>query len=216
MRKLVGVAVLAIALVALARPAFAVPAIDGTMSAGEWDAFDKGGVDPNESDITDNWDIHLARIIQEDSGGGDDGFYFLLTTFDPPTFAGGPGSFGDEAFFQFAMDFDGDGLITSADDRVISFNQLGTGEVRVRAGDGTFLGLGVGALGDVVEFSAAEALFPGGSYKAFARLDGNGDEPDDRIPNAGFFTPIPEPGSAMLLGLGLMGGLVRRRRSTRS
>ena len=225
MRRWGVIAALAFGLVmARARSAWAVPIIDGVFSAGEWDSFFLGGSDANESDITDNWDINAVRFVSENSGGSDDGLYFLMTTFDTPIFDGGPGSFGNSAFFQFALDVNGDGLLTNSVDRIITYNDpfLNDQVVRVRDGTGTLLGTGTGALGGSVELFVSESLLPSdlSSLQGFARLDNGGDEPDDRIPNSGFFTPVPEPGSAMLLGFGLLGAIgvsrSRRRRGARA
>ena len=209
--KLAGL-VVALMLIGM-RTASAVPVVNGTITGSEWDTYLLGGGDPNEGTITDNWDIASARMFQEDSGGGSDGWYFLMTTYAAPTFSPGPGGAVDQAFFQFSFDYDGDGLINSASDRVIDFNRLSTGVVEVRNGLGVSLGFGVGALGSVVELSAAEALFPAGTPQAFARLDGQGQEPDDFIPDQGFFTPVPEPTSMLLFGVGLLGGLARKKLS---
>ena len=201
------------------RTASAVPVVDGTITGTEWDAFLLGGTDPNESgagtNITDNWDISGAKIFRDNDGAGSDDWYFLMTTYAAPTFSHGPGGFAtEEAFFVFALDFNSDGDTDDAVDRTIWFNELNGGEVNVFDGTGASLGSGTGALGSVIEFSADESLFPNdNSLQVFGRLDNSGDEPDDRIPNEGFFRPpvVPEPTSMILFGVGLLGGVARKK-----
>ena len=200
-------------------PAMALPVIDGVMGAMEWDGFFVQAFDLNEGGITDSWDISEVRIVQENSGGVSDGLYFLMKTYAAPTFAGGPGSFGDEAFFQFVLDINGNGLFADAVDRRIRLNDpLASHAVTIRDGTGALLGAGTGALGSVIEFFAPESLFTTTDFsllKGTAQLDNSGTEPDDQIPDEGFFTPTPEPTSLSLLGfgvLGLLGTSFRRRR----
>ena len=210
--KLAGL-IVALMLIGM-RTASAVPVVDGTITGTEWDVFNVSASDSNEGGITDNWDIDTVKVFRDNDGAGSDAWYFLMTTFDTPTFAGGPGSDGDEAFFIFRFDFNKNGVTTDAVDRVVRFNQLSGGEVEVFNGTGTFLGAGTGALSDVIEISAGESLFPDDdTYQGRARLDNAGDESDDNIPNEGFYTPpvIPEPTSMILFGVGLLGGVARKK-----
>ncbi|MCM8812064.1 MAG: PEP-CTERM sorting domain-containing protein [Candidatus Omnitrophica bacterium] len=223
MKKFVLFSALAMGLVAFAGTASAVPVVDGVITGTEWDSFIIAAGDPNEFNvnpllnISDPWDISSLRV--EDEFGGDpsdDGLYFLMTTYAPPTFAGGPGSLpGEESLFVFAIDFDGDSALTSTDDRIINFNEGGLGTVVIRDGSGAIVGGGAGALGSVIEVYAPAtflplylAPFPGA--QGFAKLDNRGFEPDDFIPDQGFIGVIPEPGSMLLLGFGMAAAGFRR------
>ena len=73
-------------------------------------------------------------------------------------------------------------------------------------------------MSSVVEYFIPDdmfASFPNFTWQTLTLLDNGGEPADDRIPNSGFDTPIPEPATMMLFGSGLLGalGFVRRKRS---
>ena len=219
MRKFTWFAVLAMGLLAFAGTASAFPVIDGAITGTEWDSYFLQGFDPNEAGITDNYDILEVRVYQENSGVAGDGLYFLMTTYAPPTFTGQGASPTGQAFFVFGVDVNGDGDTNDNGDLLVQYNdQFGAQVVAIRDGGFVLLGSGTGALGSVVEVFAPESVTGVTNFstsQAFASLDNQGTDADDRIPNQGFFTPVPEPGSMMLLGFGAaVAGLRRIRRKT--
>ncbi|MBI2093505.1 MAG: PEP-CTERM sorting domain-containing protein [Candidatus Omnitrophica bacterium] len=136
-----------------------------------------------------------------------------MDTYAAPTFTGEAPFITDESRFEALLDFDGDTTL----DRLILFNDTNDGSVNIYDGSLTFLGTGTGALGATTEWFAPAALMPSFpatlSMLAVGKLDNGGLLAEDFIPDSGFLTPvIPEPGSMMLLGLGLMGGVISRRK----
>jgi hypothetical protein len=82
------------------------------------------------------------------------------------------------------------------------------------------LGTGIAALNTTVEASFATSLLTSipapespAEVGVFLRLDNAGEDNDDRLPNSGFQYGVPEPGSMMLLGMGILGLFGLRRKS---
>ena len=210
---------LALGLSALgAGPAFALPGIDGAIVGTEWNLFMIQGFDPNEALIADSYDLKEIRILNDAAG-----VYALITTHGVPTLVDQNGALLPRASVGVALDYDGNGLFTDAVDRIWFHTALanGTGQTfEVRDGTGSLLLSGTEGthfkLGSVFEY-----FIPVGSggdsvpstVLGFVNFDNGGDDPDDRLPDSGFFTPIPEPGSALLFGFGIAGaGILRRLR----
>lgn len=200
--------------------AFAViPTIDGFLTVGtEWDApLNTAAFDPNEGGIPDAYDMFRLLVKHEDTGGLSDGLYFRVDLFGTPTLTGGTNSFGAEAFVRTLIDFDGNAL----PDLGLDFNNAadsGLGLLGVYTNTATFslasfIGYGGGsvleAAGGFYEFYLPESLYNGNSVSTGIgyrlRLDNNGDEPDDSLPNTGFTTPVPEPQTLFLFASGLLG-----------
>lgn len=197
--------------------AFVVPTIDGMLTvADEWaiDELHTSATDINEGGIPDSRDIWRLLVKNADLGAASDGLYFRVDTFDTPTLTGGPDSGGVETFTRIFIDFDGD-LVA---DRGIDFNDAfdpGTGTLGVY--NGTFttkFGEGDGdvdeSAGGFYEFYLPESLYGAGNSVSSTtgfrvRLDDSGSNEDDFLPNSGFTTAIPEPGTLLLLGSGLFG-----------
>lgn len=200
-------------------PAHAViPTIDGTAGVGEWVLASQHTIafDGNEGGIPDQYDIQRLLVQHENTGAGTDGLYFRVDLFGTPTLTGGTNSLGAEAFLRAFVDFDGNGTA----DLFMDFNDAQDPAVQkfgvytsATFSAGSFIGYGSGAVGQfaggIYEMYLPETLYNGGSVGTLTgfrlRLDNNGDEPDDSLPESGFTTPLPEPGTMALVGMGLLG-----------
>ncbi|GEM_PF-2407961 len=198
-----------------------VPTIDGLVtSLTEWDGSQLFGTDTPEADITDNWD--LSAVYMKVIAGN--GWFFRMDTFALPTYGGGPGSGGEQAFAKFFLDIDNNGTndyLIDLNDR----NYMGLHMVSVYGASPAFPEIGTAgtsnAISSIIELYVPDSLLStdvffdnaGNPFSLAVRLDGNGDEPDDKLPNSGYLK-TPEPGSLMLVGFGLMGligGVIRRK-----
>ena len=208
------------ALLFLAGNACAVtPTIDGLVtSVGEWAGSQISGIDGDEGTIDDSWDI--SAIYMKVIGG--DGWYFRMDTWGTPTFTGGPGSVFNQAYFQFYMDIDDD----NAPDYLVDLNDMfHTAQQIVSVYNSTPTEIGNAgtdnAISSIIEMYVPDSLLStdtffdnvaNNPFGIYARLDGNGDQPDDKLPNSGFIK-TPEPTTLMLLGFGFVGfaGTIRRK-----
>ena len=216
------ITVLVIGLLALSvGPALAVPVIDGVITGTEWDAFVMQGFDLPEALIPDSYDLTEMRVITESGGAAaDDGLYILLKTVAAPSLVD-TGVGPPPALVAVLFDYNGDLDFIDAVDRFTTHTLAGGFNVFDGTGALVFAGgAGNSALGpSVIEYFIPVAGDPGiiplpGTAAAFAIYDNGGDAPDDRLPDVGFITPVPEPGSALLFGFGMAGaaGLRRIRR----
>lgn len=206
-------------LLAMAGNAFATPSADGINSLGEWTAgLIINSFDPNEGGIPDSYDIERVAMFMETGGGGSgNGLYVLIDLYGAPTFTSldiTPPI--DPVFYTTALDMNTDGDFTDLSDRIFDFRASG---FTVYDGSGSVVaGSPTAVLGSVVEYyipSGMFASFPIAKFQTFTLLDNAGGPEDDRIPNEGFHTTIPEPASMILFGSGLLGalGFARRKRN---
>jgi len=225
-RWMFTVGLLVLALAVQTAPALALPTIDGAIGVGEWlGAFLVGG-DGNEGTIPDAYDLSGMVLISELGGAAaDDGLYVLITTYAAPSLVD-LGIGVPRAAIVGNFDYDGNADFAGAVDRFFvhtSPDGSGGGQT-MTVFDGTGAPLFAGVAGTHFALGAAAEYFIPASiggivpipptFLTFATYDNGGDPEDDRMPNVGFFTPIPEPGSLSLMGLGLLGlfgGAVRSR-----
>jgi hypothetical protein len=138
------------------------------------------------------------------------------------------GAIPADGFFVVADDLAGGPTLVADADLVLSFDfQNGPDSIVLRSGDQALdaVGYGVFAMGDVFagEGSPAPAAPSGASLaRIFADVDSDDNAADFAVlatptPGTGDLVPVPEPGTLMLLGLGLGGvGLCGRRPRARS
>lgn len=185
---------------------FAFPTIDGNIGVGEWTSgLIINGGDPNEAGIPDGYDISNVRITLESSGGADDGLYILWALYGTPTFTTLDPFNILPVVYVTGLDMNQDGDFLDAVDRRIDYRSSG---LNVYDGTGALVsGTPVAAMDSVVEFYIPKGMFasfPDGSFDGFLLLDNGGSPADDQLPDQGTFK-TPEPGSIMLLGMGLVG-----------
>ena len=184
--------------------------VDGINSAGEWVAgLLINGFDPNEAAIPDGYDI--SRVAMQSDALG---LYVLIELYGVPTFT----SLDtlpplDPVFYATGLDLNSDGDFTDLGDRIFDFRASG---FTVFDGSGSVVAGAPSAVkSSGVEYFIPAGMFssfPLGGFNTFSLLDNAGAPPDDRIPDSGFHTTIPEPTSMILFGTGLLGALGFRRK----
>lgn len=206
----------ALFLVCFTTEAFAVPVVDGINSLGEWTVgLLADGSDLDEGDIPNAYDFERIAMFHESGGSpADDGLYILIDLYGVPTFTSldttppfNPVVYGT------SLDLNSDGDFTDSVDRNIDFRASGftvfDGLGGVVAGSPSFV------MGSVVEYYIPSSMFSGsfGAFNSFSELDNGGQPSDDRLPDVGFQTVIPEPTAMFLFGVGILGllGLKRRK-----
>ncbi len=214
MKKTLLVLGLLVGSLSFASQAHAVPVIDGTFTGGEgWESFALLGTDINEVLIPDAYDLSELRFVTELGGAAsDDGLYILIKTHAAPSLVDLLPGF-PPASVGVQIDYNGNANFADAVDR-LTVHTAASG-FDVFDGLGALLLDGVlgthYAVGGVIEYFIPIAFLPGGSIPlaasvaAFAHYDNGGSPPDDDLPDQGFLTPVPEPGTLFLLGSGLLG-----------
>jgi hypothetical protein len=225
MTKQIKMLVVLVGLLALGvSSAYAVPTIDGSLAANEWDntgyQYYLDVTDVNEAAITNTYDIKHAVLFQEYNGlalpDADDGIYLLIETYATPPSLTDAGAGSPPASISMNADFNGDGFV----DLVITHQiELGAEVLKWHRPAGSILGaetlpvnFGVEGTnfkrGTVLEYfipsttgGSPHAPFPL-SFIGTVVYDNGGDEPDDRI--TGSLVAVPEPGTFFLLGAGLL------------
>lgn len=207
--KKVTLAIMMALLLSVTSDASAV-VVDGINSAGEWTAgLLVNTLDPNEAAIPNGYDI--SRVAMQSDALG---FYVLVELYGAPTFT----SLDvlppiDPVFYTTGLDLNADGDFTDLGDRIFDFRASG---FTVYNGlGGVVAGAPSAVMGSAVEYFIPAGMFssfPLGGFNTFSLLDNAGAPPDDRVPDDGFSTTIPEPTSMLLVGSGLLGALGLRRR----
>ena len=206
--------------------AYTLPAIDGTLGAGEWVnqpyQYYLDVTDPNEAGITDKYDISHGVLFQEIDGFGfgdgnpaNDGIYILLETYGIPPSLADAGAGDPPASISMNADFNGDGIIDLV---IVHKAEFGPETLSYKRPVGSILGAPVGETpfgveginfkrGSVLEYyiptgtgGTPHLPFPG-SFVGTLVYDNGGDEPDDRVVGS----LVPEPTTMFLFGSSLLG-----------
>ena len=174
------------------------------------------GTDPQEAGIGLNYNISsLSGLFM---GGGLTGNLALKTdVFGIATFTPEDPNGGIDASYSWALDLDGDlhsdiiaVLSKSYYTGVVTFTING---VDIDAGTGNYWQMSGNNVQVIIPSSYWGSIDPD-KFGIYASLDGAGGSPDDRLPDAGWSRVVPEPASAAMLGMGLIGlfGSVIRRK----
>lgn len=191
------------ALLFVAGNAFAFPAID-------WSSPAIFGTDPQEAGIGLNYNI--SALYGVFTGGGVTGDLALRTdVYGVATLQKEDALWPNSAYYVWNLDLNGD---NSVDVKAI-LNMDDSSNVHYTV-NGTEIPANWQLNG-----GHYEVLIPSGyigtvdqsKFGIYGLLDGASESPDDRLPNSGWSHTTPEPGSAMLLVMGLLGfgGALRRK-----
>jgi hypothetical protein len=234
MKKALNIFALTLGLACFASAsAYAVPAVNGTLGAGEWDNTGYNYYlqisDPNELGIPDAYDIKSVTILQElefggfgDANAANDGIYILIETYADPSMvdalAGSP-----RPTISMNGDFDGNGTIDIEVVHSISAGLVQSVEVTnfLVPVSGDLVGAGGAFAATGPGITVLEYFIPTGAFGTPAfpfpqsfiggiTYDNGGNEPDDSV--SGSAALVPEPSSMLLFGGALLGILGIRSR----
>ncbi len=182
--------------------------IDGIAAGGEWVApFKIHATDPAESGIFDYLDVKLL-LAQWTTPGGD--IYIRTDTVIKPEFIKDSGYLND-AYMAWQFDFDGNGSVDLSAQLIkeVDFGHA-DGNIYYYVG-GTQYDNGVTKYwgkDDVYEVlipAEKVPVFNPGKFQMRLISESASSSGDDNLPDTGWSKTVPEPGSAMLLGMGLVG-----------
>lgn len=210
--------------------AYAVPTVDGMLGAGEYlnagYPFYIQVTDPNEVAIPDAYDISRATLLQVITGGVGDGVYIAIETYGIASLVDADGV-GALAQITATVDFDGDGFgdltlvhynlapgAPAASDKVeICFGSfcIPTTGTDITTASGAYLDFGSYArAGSIIEYYIPSGSFltPVGvpipyTFIGSIVYDNGSAAEDDFVLAHG--SAIPEPGTMLMLGAGLLG-----------
>ena len=190
---------------------------------GEWLNANLSAIDPNEVGLDDNYDIWKIAMKIENNGNTDDGFYIGWMLYDVPTFDPYPDALNLRPSYSTILDLNSNGIV-DGNDRRINYEWIsGAPALSVLDGSGnTVVGSPLSAMGTSGTTAGVEwfipksmfASFPMGNFQSNSILSNGGIPMEDFIPDSGWSTTVPEPGSMALVGMGLfgfLGSLYRRK-----
>jgi hypothetical protein len=167
-------------------------------------------IDPNESDVNNNYDMILSKAYWTTPG---EDIYLLIQTVDTPSL----NALGmtEDAYVSWILDFNGDStpdlfakLVKDDNPAYESPDNLTRYYINGVQQDASYW-----AKGSVIEVKIPASLVPtfnNGKIQMYVEYDNGGggaESSDDRLPNSGWVKTVPEPMSMSLLGLGLLGML---------
>lgn len=191
--------------------------IDGTAAGGEWVApFQFHAGDIEEGNVDDHHDIQTLFVQWDEIGPSD--VYIRTDMWGFPDLTADLG-WGNNAYVEWQFDFNDDGvgeLVSRIEKKSILG---GDGSIHYYINGAEYFNDGIkywgmGSCYEVMIPSSVASLYDPTNAKARVISESGGTSGDDNLPDAGWTNRVPEPGSMVLVGLGLfgmVGGLIRRK-----
>lgn len=188
--------------------------IDGNAGIGEWVApYMFSATDPKEALVDDEHNIRTL-LVQWDQSGPNDA-YFRTDMWGIPNLTADTG-WGNNAYVEWQLDLNGD-LIGELNVRLEKKSTWlgGDGNIHYYI-NGVEYGAGYWGMGSIYEVMVPYSIassFDWTNAKMRVISESGGTSGDDNLPDSGWQPKTPEPGSMVLLGMGLLGfaGVIRRK-----